>query len=82
MVQVIQADENGALIVPAGPLRPGARYTVEPLGDVVILRRESPNAGDGAKPEQRIARLEEWIGSLPSAPALPREATRRDSMYD
>jgi hypothetical protein len=43
----IQADENGALVVPAGSMgrvEPGARFSVEPHGDVVILRRESAEA--------------------------------------
>jgi hypothetical protein len=88
MAQIIQADQNGALTVPAevvGPVPPGARYSVEPLGDVVILRREPSDASEWwetTTPAQRVAWLEDWIGSLPTSPALPREATRRDSMYD
>jgi len=88
MPQVIQADENGALRVPpglAGQVPPGARYTVEPHGDVVILRRESSKAEDWwatSTPAERAAWLGEWLASLPPSPALPREATHRDSMYE
>ncbi len=85
MPKIIQANENGTLIVPAGLVQPGAKYTVEPRGDVVILRRELSNGNtwwETTTPDQRIAWLEEWIANLPPAPALPREATHRDSMYD
>ena len=84
----IQADENGALLVPAGSMgivEPGTRFSVEPHGNVVILRRESGEVErwwETTTPEQRIAWLEEWIRSLPTSAPLPREATRRDSMYE
>ena len=88
MAQIIQADEDGALIVPpgaAGRVEPGSRFIVEPCGDAVILRRQSAaredwwNATTGA---QRVEWLEEWIANLPPSPALPRVSTHRDSMYD
>lgn len=88
MEHVIQADENGALVVPAGlagQVQPGSRFTVEPCGDAVILRRLPPSTEEWwntTAPAQRIAWLEEWIASLPHSPALPRAATHRDSMYD
>ena len=84
----IQADENGALVVPAGSLgrvQPGARFSVEPHGDVVILRREPGEAEQwwlATTPAQRVAWLEEWIRGLSASPPLLREATRRDSMYE
>lgn len=86
--QIIRADENGSLVVPAvlvGGVHPGTIYTVEPHGDVVILRRENPQQEDwwsSTSPADRVAWLEEWIASLPSSPALPREAARRDAMYE
>src|SRR5262249_7483327 len=43
MAYVIEADENGSLVVPAeaaGRVPPGAQFTVEPHGNVVILRRQ------------------------------------------
>ena len=49
MATVIQADESGALVVPAGiagQVQPGARFTVEPCGDAVILRRQTSAAED------------------------------------
>ena len=88
MGATIQADDNGALVVPAGLLGcvdPGARFSVEPHGDVVVLRREAGEAErwwGSTTPAERIAWLEEWISSLPPSPPLPREATRRDSMYE
>lgn len=84
----IQADENGALLVPAGSMgsvEAGTRFSVEPHGDVVILRREPGEVErwwGTTTPEQRIGWLEDWIRSLPPSPPLPREATRRDSMYE
>ena len=88
MSRTIQADETGALVVPAdmsGGVRPGARFTVEPYGDVVILRRDPSEAEQwwaSTTPAQRAAWLDEWIAGLPPSPALPLEATRRDSMYE
>lgn len=88
MGQTIRADENGALVVSSGLLgrvEPGARFSVEPHGNVVILRRESGKAERwwaSTTPAQRVAWLDEWIAGLPGGPALPREATRRDSMYE
>ena len=88
MSQTIQADEHGALVVPAGMVggvEPGARFSVEPHGNVVILRREPDEAESwwtSTTPAQRIAWLEEWIRSLPDSPPLPSEATHRDSMYE
>ena len=84
----IQADDNGALLVPAGAVgrvEPGSRFSVESHGDVVILRREPDEAErwwGATTPAQRIAWLEEWIRSLPASPPLPPEATRRDSIYE
>ena len=83
----IQADDNGALVVPAamlGRVEPGARFSVEPHGDLFILRRErdDPDRWWGATaPAQRVAWLDEWVRNLPASPALPPDATRRDSMY-
>jgi len=88
MSQTIQADETGALVVPAGMVgrvEPGARFSVEQYGNVVMLRREPDEAEHwwtSTTPAQRVAWLEEWIRSLPASPALPLEATRRDSMYE
>ncbi|MCW5982193.1 MAG: hypothetical protein KIT09_29165 [Bryobacteraceae bacterium] len=88
MGRTIQADENGALFVPAGlvgRVAPGARFSVEPHGDVVILRREPGEAErwwETTTPAQRVAWLEEWIRGLPASPPLPQGATRRDSMYE
>lgn len=85
MSVTIQADEQGALALPAGMAHPGARFSVEPHGSVVILRRE---AEDGERwwetttPAQRVAWLNEWIRSLPGGPGLSPQATRRDSMYE
>jgi hypothetical protein len=85
---MIEAGKDGSLVVPlgaAGPVPPGARFTVEPHGNVVILRREPSAAEDWwatTTPSQRVAWLGEWIASLPSSPARPPEAPHRDSMYD
>jgi hypothetical protein len=84
----IQADESGALVLPAespGQVEPGTRFSVEPRGDVILLRREPGEAErwwDSTTPEQRVAWLEEWIRNLPASPPLPLESTRRDSIYE
>jgi hypothetical protein len=83
MSLTIQADDNGALVVPAGVLPPRTRFTVEPRGDDVVLHREA--ADESVDPEAaaaKIAWLRSWIASLPPGPPIPLEATRRDSMYD
>lgn len=84
MAVTIQADENGALLIPPGSgIEPGARFSVEPRGDLLILRREpaaSPDQSDGTA--AKIARLREWIATLPPSPPLPIEATSRDSIYE
>jgi hypothetical protein len=85
MGQTIQADETGALVVPPGLAPPLTRFTVESLGDDVLLRREPAGISTACDREAaavKIARLREWIASLPSSPSIPLEATRRDSMYD
>jgi hypothetical protein len=85
MGQTIQADETGALAVPPGLAPPLTRFTVEPWGDDVLLRREPagvPTDRDREAAAVKIARLREWIASLPSSPPIPLEAPRRDSMYD
>ena len=88
MANVIQADENGALVVPpgaAGQAQPGSRFTVEPYGDSVILRRRPPAADDWRNtttPAQRVEWLEEWIANLPPSPPLQGSPTHRDSMYE
>ena len=88
MSLTLQADENGALLLPPGvlgPVEPGARFTVEPYGDTVILRRE-PDAAERwwstTTPAERVAWLDEWIRDLPPSPPLPLEATSRETMYD
>ena len=75
MPRMIEAGEDGSLLVPpgaAGPVPSGARFTVEPHGNVVILRREPSAAEDWwatTTPAQRVAWLGEWIASLPPSPA-------------
>jgi hypothetical protein len=83
MSQTIQADETGALVVPPGLAPPGTRFTVEPRGDDVVLRREAADESvDVEAAAAKIAWLRSWIDSLPPSPPIPLEATRRDSMYD
>lgn len=81
MSLTIQADDNGALVVPPGVLPPRALFTIESRGDDVVLRREEPVQAEGAA-AAKIAWLRSWIDSLPPSPPIPLEATRRDSMYD
>jgi hypothetical protein len=88
MGRTIQADDNGALVIPAamlGRVEPGARFSVEPHGNLFILRRERDDADlwwASTAPAQRVAWLDEWVRNLPASPALPPDATRRDSMYE
>jgi hypothetical protein len=88
MSLTIQADDNGALVLPPavlGRVEPGARFSVEPHGNLFILRRERDDADRwwaSTAPAQRVRWLDEWIRGLPASPALPPEATGRDSMYE
>jgi hypothetical protein len=88
MRHTIQADESGALLVPAeclGQVEPGASYAVEPHGNLVILLREGGEAERwwaATTPAERVAWLEEWTRGLPARPAITPEATRRDSLYE
>ena len=84
---IIEAGETGSLLVPAeaaGLVPPGTRFTVEPHGNIVILRREvsTGRSSDISTPADRFARLRAWITVLPQSPPLRPEATHRDSMYD
>jgi hypothetical protein len=83
MSLTIQADDNGGLKVPAGMAPPGARFTVEPSGDDMVLRRQAADESlDTEAAAAKIAWLHRWIDSLPPSPPIPLEATRRDTMYD
>ena len=83
MSQTIQADETGALVVPAGMAPPGARFTVEPRGDDVVLHRQADDESlDAEAAAAKIAWLHSWIDSLPLSPPISLEATRRDTLYD
>ena len=84
----IQADESGSLVLPngiIGQVEPGTRFSVEPHGDSVILRRE-PGKVPRTEPDEaaaaKIARLRKWIASFTPGPAISLEGTRRDTMYD
>lgn len=83
MGQTIQADETGALMLPPGLAPPRTRFTVEPRGDDVVLRRQTADESvDAEAAAAKIAWLQSWIDSLPPSPPIPLEATRRDAMYD
>lgn len=81
----IESDAQGRLVLPAGVAPPLTKYGLEPHGDVLILRREPSQAEEwwsATAPEERVAWLQEWIGSLAPGTPLAREATRREAMYD
>ncbi len=82
MSRLIEADEHGTLVVPPGVVAPGTRFTIEPQGDDLVLRRESTSPVPSSEAEDKIARLRAWIATLPASPAIPLDATRRESLYD
>ena len=88
MSLTIQADESGTLVLPAGiigQVEPGAKFSVEAHGNVVILRRQPDEAERWwatTTPAERVAWLHEWVRSLPSGPPIPIGATHRASMYE
>ncbi len=88
MSLTIQADESGTLVLPAGTIgqvEPGTTFSVEPHGNVVILRRQPDEAERWwatTTPAERVAWLHEWVRGLPSGPPIPIEATHRDSIYE
>lgn len=86
MAQIIEADEDGNILLPGdmiGKTQPHTRYEVNVEGNTVTLRRLEGE-------EALVADAREWIRSFldwmeqprPSAPLLPDEALRRESMYD
>ena len=88
MSLTIQTDESGTLVLPAdaiGQVEPGTAFSVEPHGDVVILRRQ-PDVAERwwatTTPAERVTWLHEWVRSLPAGAPIPIESTRRDSMYE
>jgi len=82
MVELIEADERGALVLPPGVVPPGTRFSIEPMGDDVVLRREAvANHCSWPEREERIARFRAFLATLPAGGPIPLEATRREAIY-
>ncbi len=67
------------------PAQPHARFELEVLGEVVVLR---PAGTDRpfwrqATPGERADAFEQWASSsLPDVPDLPADSLRREGLYD
>jgi hypothetical protein len=89
MRATLQADEKGALHIPASLLpqsAPLAEYDIEEkAGQIVIAKKHASGERafwETASPEQRVKALREWVDGLPPGPGLSDYAVSRDSIYD
>jgi hypothetical protein len=87
MKTILEADDKGALRLPAGLLphaAPHRRYQVEAQqGRVVVSEGEIPQAyWETASPAERAADLLKWASAHNDGPGLPDAAVGRDAIYD
>jgi hypothetical protein len=87
MKQVLEVDEQRSLhLGPAelGEVDPHDRYTVEVLGETLILRPEKHRPlWETATPQERAEAIRRWASlPRPPAPALSDEALRRENIYE
>ena len=83
MTHILKVNEHGDLYLPSemlGELQPGAVYSLEIQGDVLILR---PERSGLLSPEKKAAKWRMWAAShSANSPGLPDEALRREHIYD
>jgi hypothetical protein len=87
MSAILEVDERGNLQLPANVLpisKPHTRYVASTNGHQVVL---APANGEKtfwmtATPSERAADILRWAASHDDGPALPEEATHRDSIYE
>jgi hypothetical protein len=86
MARVIEVDDEGNILVPReiiGRAKPHTRYEVDVEGNTVTLRRLEGDKALMADAQEWIRSFLDWVDRpRPSAPILPDEALRRESIYD
>lgn len=87
MSEVVEVNDDGSLVLPRkaiGSAQPHTRYLVEAHGASITLRQVAGQEfWATATPDEWVTSFLNWVnGPHPSAPILPDEAMRRDSIYD
>lgn len=84
----LEANDDGGLNLPAeliGAVKPHAKFELEILGDVLILRpadKERP-FWQRATAQQRAEMFRQWAeSSRPPTPDISLESMRRENLYD
>lgn len=80
---MIEADENGNLVIPIAA-RPGTRYAVERNGEAVTVRPDTDRPASGWErqtAEERVAWLRDFIARLPPGTGLKVEDISREDLY-
>lgn len=83
----LETNEEGALLLPSsilGGAKPHAKFELEVLGDVLMLRPAGQNSDSGRDtPQQRAEAFRQWTeGARQLAPDLPDDLLRREKFYD
>ncbi len=85
---MLETNDEGALYVPPdliGGVRPHARFELEVLDNVLILRPADKDRPfwQTATSQQRAEAFRRWVDSpRPPAPDLTDESLRRENLYD
>jgi hypothetical protein len=87
-VAMLETSDDGGLHLPPeliGGARPHAKFTLEVLGDTLVLRpadKEQP-FWQRATAQQRVEAFQRWTHApRPPAPDLTDESLRRENIYD
>jgi hypothetical protein len=75
---IIKTDQNGDIVIPKAMLGDTARFSTFEVSLEPVMQTQPSSL----PASERIARFNAWIAASANAPALPLEATNRDSIYD
>ncbi|MGW8256790.1 MAG: hypothetical protein ACWGMZ_04825 [Thermoguttaceae bacterium] len=84
----LETNDDGGLTLPAellGAAKPHAKFELEVLGDILILRPADKNKPfwQRATPQQRAEMFRQWAEApRPPVPELSLESLRRENLYD
>jgi hypothetical protein len=87
-VETLETSDDGGLRLPPeliGGVRPHAKFELEVLGDILLLRPTDKNRSfwQQATSQQRADAFRHWAKSpRPPAPDLTDESLRRENLYD
>ena len=86
MSQVVELDEQGALLLPPDVLarvRPHTRFLVEVQGETLLLHPEEPSTQTMLSPTAHAEAIRHWASlERPPYPILDDDALRREHLYD